>query len=69
MKSLQKPLKAVMVEDDELAVRYLTGLIEEYPGLQLLSIIRNSKDFALVLENKEFDVLFLDVRVGDDNMI
>lgn len=57
------PLKCVIIDDEELAVRVLKKHIAKVEGFELVQVFYSGVEAYLELENIDFDILFLDIRM------
>lgn len=56
-------LKCVIADDEPIARQILESYIKELPNLQLVSSCKNSFEVMIVLQEKEIDLLFLDINM------
>lgn len=56
-------LKCVIADDEPIARQILESYIKELPNLQLVSSCKNSFEVMTVLQEKEIDLLFLDINM------
>lgn len=59
-------IKAIIIDDEEAAVRVLTHLIKDYiPDLEIIATARNVPDGVLAINRNKPDVVFLDIEMPD----
>ena len=61
--SESKKLKAIIVDDEELARQGLSMRIEQYEGLEIVAECRNGKEAIAAIIEHEPDVVFLDIQM------
>ena len=61
------PLKAILVDDEELALDNLKLLVQEFcPQIHILAAVNNIADALKVIEEENLDILFLDIKINKD---
>ena len=61
--SESKKLKAIIVDDEELARQGLSMRIEQYEDLEIVAECRNGKEAIAAIIEHEPDVVFLDIQM------
>ncbi|WP_431167673.1 LytR/AlgR family response regulator transcription factor [Tenacibaculum halocynthiae] len=56
-------LKCIIADDEPIARQILESYIKELPNLELISSCKNSFEVMAVLQEKEVDLLFLDINM------
>jgi DNA-binding LytR/AlgR family response regulator len=56
-------IKCIIVEDEELAQEVIKRHLEKIDQLSCVGIYRNARDAAAALQQKEVDLIFLDIRL------
>ena len=60
----EEPLRVIIVDDEPLAVQTLSEMIREFcPGTEILATTTNPKTAIEILNQSEFDLLFLDINM------
>ena len=61
-------IKAIIVEDELIQLRYLQDLLHEFcPEITVVKTIRSAAGFVQQISESNFDLLFLDVQLGKRN--
>ena len=56
------PIRAIIVDDDDLSVRHLLRLIERWHGtVEVVGIARDGENALTIIEDERPDVVFLDI--------
>lgn len=63
------PLKAIIIEDDLVALKYLKRQLEHAAGICISGEFRNSKEALTVLAKEKVDLVFLDIETPELNGI
>lgn len=56
-------LKAIIVDDEPLAINVLKNYIEQIKEVQLMSTFSNAVDASTFLQSHEVDIIFLDIHM------
>ena len=63
-------IKAVIVEDELIQIEYLKNLLQDFcPNVKVIKTIHSASEFIPQLSNLSFDLLFLDIKLGDKNSL
>jgi two-component system, LytTR family, response regulator len=58
------PIRAIVVDDDDLSVRHLLRLLERWKGtIEVVGIARNGEYALNIIEAEKPDVVFLDIEL------
>lgn len=60
-------MKALIVEDSRLAREELSSLLKSFPDISIVGEASNVKDALVILNNKNIDLLFLDINLPGKN--
>lgn len=60
-------MKALIVEDSRLAREELSSLLKSFPEISIVGEASNVKDALVILNNKNIDLLFLDINLPGKN--
>ncbi|AOS97150.1 Transcriptional regulatory protein YehT [Microbulbifer aggregans] len=60
-------LRAVLVDDEPLALRLLQSMLEETPGIEVVATCRNGREALSAVARHTPDILFLDVQMPGMN--
>ncbi|GAA5524783.1 transcriptional regulatory protein BtsR [Microbulbifer aestuariivivens] len=60
-------LRAVLVDDEPLALRLLQSLLEEVPGIEVVATCRNGREALSAVARHTPDILFLDIQMPGMN--
>ncbi|SDZ96163.1 LytR/AlgR family response regulator transcription factor [Microbulbifer marinus] len=60
-------LRAVLVDDEPLALRLLQSMLEEVPGIEVVATCRNGREALSAVARHTPDILFLDVQMPGMN--
>lgn len=58
-------MKCLVVDDEALARRLLADYISKIPNIELVDVCMNALDAQTVLENKQVDLMFLDIQMPE----
>ncbi|MEQ8908536.1 MAG: LytTR family DNA-binding domain-containing protein [Vicingaceae bacterium] len=58
-------MKTLIIEDDEMSALHLTKLCEKIPSLRSVIICHSALEGLQELENKQFDLVFLDIEMPE----
>ncbi|WP_036381755.1 LytTR family DNA-binding domain-containing protein [Muricauda sp. MAR_2010_75] len=56
-------LKCLIIDDEPIAQNIIRGYLDDTPGLVLMGICDNAIEAIEILENKEVDIIFLDIEM------
>lgn len=60
-------IKAILVDDEILALNYLTKLLQEFPMIQIVNTYTNKSSILEDIQKQTVDVIFLDIEMADGN--
>jgi DNA-binding LytR/AlgR family response regulator len=60
-------INCIIVDDEPLALKLIEGYVDKTPFLNLVGKCRNAMEALEVLENKEVDLMFLDIQMPNLN--
>ena len=58
-------IKCIAIDDEPLALKQISSYIERTPNLELVASLSNALDAYEILENKEVDLLFIDINMPE----
>ncbi|MBR9923099.1 MAG: response regulator transcription factor [Bacteroidetes bacterium] len=64
-----RKIRTLVVDDEPLARRRITGLLEKHPYIQLVGECKNGKDAVKKINTYQPDLVFLDIQMPDLNGI
>ena len=60
-------MKAIIIDDERLARQELKSLLSEYPEIEIIGESSNAEDAIKQIEEKEPDLIFLDIQMPGKN--
>lgn len=63
-----KSIKAIIIENEKENRDFLVHLLKQhFPIVKIVGLADNYTDAKLLIENSDYDVIFLDIKLGDGN--
>ncbi len=56
-------IKCIAIDDEPLALKQIAAYIDRTPDLELVAALNNAQDAYAILENKDVDLLFVDINM------
>lgn len=63
----ERPLRALVVDDEPLAQRRVRSLLEEQSGVEVIGVADSGRAAVELIRSEEPDVVFLDIELGDQS--